>query len=165
MIRPRLDINSYTKDGFEPVCDIEDSYGNWIYTNQQRYMYDPHTSWVYAITCNNEIKKIGESGNPLGIRSPSSNQPRSGSTSRLGRYSNGAGTDKFVRDGLLKDIQAGKQTTIWAKKCPIIHTDLTIDGMSITVASAIHKELEKEYLDYIKKGNAGNYPDLNKGRA
>jgi hypothetical protein len=163
-MRPRLDIKSYIKDGFEHVCDITEYQGNWHYTGQGRYMYDPHTSWVYAITNNDVIEKIGESGNPLGIRG-SGNQPRSGSTSRLGRYPNGGGTDKFVRDSLRSAIQAGNQVSIWAKKCDIIETAVTIDGMSRTVNSAIHKELEKEYLDYIKKGNAGNYPNLNKGRA
>ena len=162
--RPRLNIDSYIKDGFEHVCDIKEYQGTWHYFNQGRYMYDPHTSWVYAITNNRLIEKIGESGNPLGIRGTGL-QPKSGSTSRLGRYSTGSGTDKFVRDGLQSAIQAGNQVSIWAKKCAIIEYPTTIDGMPTVVNSAVHKELEKIYLDYIKKGNAGNYPNLNKGRA
>ena len=164
MTRPRLDIRSYINDGFEHVCNVKEYQGTWIYEKQGRYMYDPHTSWVYAITSGSEIKKIGESGNPLGIKG-AGNQPKSGSTSRLGRYKDGAGTDAHIRASLQSDIQSGKTVSIWAKKCAIISTPITIDGMSTVVNSAIHKELEKEYLDYIKKGNSGNYPDLNKGRA
>lgn len=163
-IPPRRDIRTYIKDGFEHVCDVNDNYGNWHYSNQQRYMYDPHNSWVYAVTSDYDIKKVGESGNPLGIKGPG-NQPKSGSTSRLGRYKDGAGTDANIRKSLHDDVLADKQVSIWAKKCPIAKTELTIDGMGVVVNSAVHKELEKEYLDYIKKGNAGNYPDLNKGRA
>lgn len=164
MPRPRLDINSYIKDGFEHVCDVKEYQGTWIYQNQGRYMYDPHTSWVYAITTDCEIKKIGESGNPLGIKG-TGNQPKSGSTSRLGRYKDGTGTDAHIRTSLESDIRSGKTVSIWAKKCPIIDYPTTIDGMPAVVNSAVHKELEKAYLDYIKKGNAGNYPNLNKGRA
>jgi hypothetical protein len=170
----RLDINSYKDLGFKRVCDVKEYQGDWLYDNFPKdrsdpdyndYMYSKHDSWVYAITSDGTIKKIGESGNPLGIRGLG-NQPKTGSKSRLGRYSTGDGTDKFVRDSLKDDIQSGKQVSIWAKKCDIAETQITIEGNhSVTINSSIHKELEKELLDYIKNGNSGNYPDLNKGRA
>lgn len=164
MIRPRLNINTYIKDGFEHVCDIEYNGDIWNYFNQKRYMYDHHTSWVYAITSDDTIKKIGESGHPLGIRSGGT-QPKADTDNRLGRYIKGDKTDARIRAELRKDILAGKKVSIWAKKCPMVKTEITIDGMKVTVNSTVHKELEKEYLDYIKRGNAGKYPDLNKGRA
>jgi hypothetical protein len=63
-----ININSYLKDGFEKVCDVIQTYGEWKYTNINReLMYYTHTSWVYFIVENEEIVKCGETGNPLGI--------------------------------------------------------------------------------------------------
>ena len=167
MLQDRTDIRNYAEDGFQHVCDIEHYKDEWIYKNiNTSVMYDSHDSWVYAVTVDDKIKKIGESGHPLGKRSDTTNQPKSGTDNRLGRYRKGDGTDARCRQQLKKytDPTTPHTVSIYAKKCPIVQTEQTIAGMTISVQSTIHKQLEKEYLDYYKR-SVGRYPDLNTGRA
>ena len=74
-----LHIDNLKPDGFEKVCDVRDSgYCQWNYANMNdQLMFADHRSWVYAITQNNIVVKIGESGNPLGIKMPDG-QPKVG---------------------------------------------------------------------------------------
>lgn len=158
-------INHYLQDGFVKVCDIDPNLVyEWQYKNiNEEIMFSWHNSWIYFITLNDKIVKIGESGNPLGIRMAYSNQPTTGSKSRLGRYRTGDGTDASIRNALREDIRKGNIVSIWAKKCQIYSSEHTIAGNSISVNTTIHKALECHYLDYFKT-QFGYYPILNKSR-
>ena len=158
-------IDHYLQDGFVKVCDVDPtSIYEWRYTNiDHEVMYSDHTSWIYFITLNKEIKKIGESGNPLGIAKYSDDQPASNSKSRLGRYRGGDGTDSSIRYELREDIKKGNEVSIWAKKCQIYSSEHTLAGKPIQVNTTIHKALELHYLDYFKS-QVGHKPVLNKSR-
>lgn len=161
-----LDINNYTADGFVKVCNVKlTSYVNnfWGYSEQDRkVLYSPHTSWVYAICVDNQIYKIGETGNPLGIESSLGGQPVTGTKSRLGRYMRGCGTDEYIRASLQKEVLENR-VSIWARKCETFLVETIIAGTKEKTVTTTHKDLEIQYLDYIKK-NTGRYPVLNKAR-
>ena len=153
--------------GFQRVCTVKNLYGQWFYEQiDRKVMYKDHSSWVYCITMDGYIEKVGESGQPLGIitNNSASYQPKKGSESRLGRYINGDSTDKRIRDELREDIDAGRKVEIWALECP--ETIVPVDVMDTTfnLAAHIHKQLEKLILDMIKL-ETGFYPRLNSGRA
>lgn len=164
-----ISISSVVPDGFEKVCDICDPSGwgdRWLYENiNEDLMFSEHRSWVYAIVVSGDIWKIGETGNPLGIRyrRGTSSQPIPGSRSRLGRYRSGDTTDEYIREELAPVIQRGSRVEFWAKQCPIAATEVTIAGVKEQVGSAIHKELEVAYLDWIFE-QTGTLPLLNKSR-
>jgi hypothetical protein len=149
-------------------CNTIDNY--WYYSDIDRdIMFSDHTSWVYFITINGYIVKIGETGNPLGIENeywsydPSEweTQPKKGSKSRFGRYRNGDTTDERIRYELNEDIKSeNNKVEFYATKCKELTVKLPILG---TVSSQIHKALEKKLLDYFKL-HTGTYPRLNTGR-
>jgi len=162
-----LDIRRYKDDGLVKLCQVEPGwYGRWIYKNMdEKLMYSNHASWVYFIVVDNEIVKVGETGNPLGIRTRNSDQPSIGTKCRMGRLANlsGAGdTDGYIREQLETAV-AKHQVTIWVRKCKVIHTKITIGGIESTMDTAYHKAMEMEYLDLMRK-ESGGYPILNKGR-
>lgn len=159
-----LDISNYISDGFEKVCDVRQTLDHhWMYINQNEYiLYSTHRSWVYAICVNNKIVKIGETGNPLGIKHKIGNQPIIGTSSRLGRYRKGCGTDTDIREHLINEVADGK-VSIWARKCETFTIETTIAGNKVLSTTSIHKDLEMKYLDFIKE-KTGSYPLLNKAR-
>jgi hypothetical protein len=153
------------------VCTINLTIdNNWYYSDIDKdIMFDDHTSWVYFITINGHIVKIGETGNPLGIknenwsydRSEWETQPKKGSKSRFGRYRNGDTTDERIRFELEENIKSKKnKVEFYAIKCKELTVEVPMLG---TVSSQIHKALEKSLLDYFKLHN-GTYPRLNVGR-
>jgi hypothetical protein len=160
-----LDINHYINDGFVKVCKVQHQYSftfNWEYCDiNYDLLYSSHKSWVYAICVDNIIYKLGETGNPLGIAGYYF-QPKTGSTSRLGRYMNGDGTDAVIREKLSSEVNAGK-VTIWARKCDTILVETQVAGRKVNSLTTVHKDLEMKYLDYIKR-TTGKYPELNKCR-
>lgn len=164
-----LDINNYIVDDFCRVCRVEDPSGEgaeWVYSDiNEDILFDNHRSWVYFIVVDGIIWKVGETGNPLGIRYKrgTSNQPLPGSRSRFGRYRNGDESDWVVRRRLAEFITEGQTVEFWAKKCPIAAIEITIAGNKKNVGSAIHKDLEMEYLDFILE-QTGSLPRLNKSR-
>jgi hypothetical protein len=164
-----LDINTYLIDGFKPVCKVADPSGEgieWFYEDiNEELLFDEHRSWVYFIVVDGEIWKVGETGNPLGIRYKrgTSKQPLPGSRSRLGRYRNGDESDWVVRRRLAESLLDGSTVEFYAKKCPIAAVEVTIAGNKENVGSAVHKDLEMEYLDFIFE-NTGSLPRLNKAR-
>lgn len=166
MLQPALDINSYKRDGFELVCKPQRCWdGTWIYEDiNENIMFDDHRSWVYFIVVNDEIVKIGETGNPLGIRATTCNvgQPKCGSKSRFGRYRSGDSTDEMIRESLAKDVRAGR-VTLWARKCEMLEIGIKIRGMSSKTLTTFHKDLELRYLDEIYQ-QTGTLPLLNKAR-
>jgi len=177
-----FDINKYIGDGFQKVCDVklsqcifsqlfdvdgEPGYvePNWDYCNiDQSLMFSKHRSWVYAIVVENKIVKIGETGNPLGIRyiNSASIQPKHGTKSRFGRYRKfrtKSDTDSYIRDSLVDEVAQGK-VSLWALQCPIKMEEIYIVGKLTTVKSTMHKNIEQAYLVHFKE--KASLPRLNK---
>lgn len=174
-----LNIKDIKDFSFQKVCRIE-NYNvcknthprwkiEWLYTEiNQDLLYSDHRSWVYFITCNGNIMKIGETGNPLGIRKKAKddNQPLCATTNRLGRYNRyipSGDSDQFVREYMYDYIQNNSLVEIWAYKCPIVEIECEFNGEKIKVNSTIHKHLEKKLIDYYIN-YTGRYPVLNTGR-
>jgi hypothetical protein len=171
-------IKTYIPDGFVKVCDVaEDDDGMWYYTSiDDAVMFDPHRSWIYAIVTREfldieqgtidpdpgVVEKLGESGNPLGIRCQRGDktQPAKSTQSRLGRYRNGDGTDERIRAELHNEVAAGL-VSIWARKCMLIPIDVTIAGTNAQTALSFHKDVELRYLEHIFN-TTGKLPRLNK---
>lgn len=165
-MNPVLNVNLYKADGFVKICQVRAAYNpnNWEYFQINEFvMYDSHNSWIYFIVVNDEIVKIGETGNPLGIQTYWG-EPLSGSKSRLGRYMNGDGTDARIRKELEKAVLC-KQTKVefWARKCEKVVVKSTIAGCVIETETTFHKDMETQYLDYVHK-HMRSYPRLNKAR-
>ena len=159
-----LNVTTYAKDGFYKVCRVSqcEYTANWHYYEiNEDIMFCDHKSWVYFIVDDTEIVKVGETGNPLGIRNKV-DKNTTGSTSRLGRYMNGDQSDQFVRDSLADSVDKGT-VAIYAKKCDYIETPVVLGGVKTYAKSTIHKDLEMQYLDHIYF-HTGQYPRLNKGR-
>jgi len=161
-----FNINSYMVDGFEKVCDVENSYSEWRYKNINcDLMYSLHNSWVYFIVENETIVKCGETGNPLGIRETRNHygeiQPIGSSKCRFGRLRNGDGTDSYIRSELRNSIKCGNNISLWAKKCKLYVLDESLGGIIRSVDTSIHKHLELLYLEHFKE-HAGRLPLLNK---
>lgn len=161
-----LDINTYKVDGFFKICDValcQD--GSWRYKNiNQELMYKDHCSWVYFIVVDGVIVKVGESGNPLGIRSTTSQgnwpiQPITGTKSRFGRYRTGDGTDAYIREALENEAIAGK-VSLWAKECPLVESAVTLQGEKYFTKVSMHKHLEIDIMKHMISN--GCWPRLNK---
>lgn len=166
-------IDHYIDNGFIKICQVEDYCNHWYYKNVDRdLMYEDHRSWVYFIVRDREIVKIGETEQPLGIYTPTEDQPKSGTDCRLGRLrkqksttkSGKEDTDEFIRDNLREDISNGIEVSIWALKCPTVGVERTIGTSTSIVGGKFHKDLEKQYIDYFERC-VGQKPILNKGRA
>ena len=124
-------INHYTQLNLQRVCTIHSSkYSNdWVYKNiNHSLMYSSHRSWVYGLTVNDIIVKIGETGQPLGIayKRGYSDQPITGTESRFGRYARHkkaanthlADTDEFIRESLWKETSSSDFTVaFYVYKC------------------------------------------------
>lgn len=177
-------INDYVTDGFEKICDVYHEYADgdfsWQFYNiNDDLMYSDHNSWVYFIVSGDTIMKVGETGQPLGIKSSNClltgaveenelyeyssitwYQPVQRTTNRFGRLCGGfygeKDTDWYIRTSLHDDVLAGK-VSLWAKKCDRIEHTYQIAGKSVTVFSTVHKDLELLYIDAVN-------PLLNKGR-
>jgi len=164
-----IGIDQFKEDGFERVCTVRDPSSSgefWMYDDiREDLMFSDHRSWVYFIVVNEEVWKVGETGNPLGIRykRTQSSQPIPGSRSRLGRYRFGDTTDEYVREELAFEFRQGATVEIWAKQCPVAATPVLVAGNTEEVGSAIHKELEMAYLDWIWQ-KTHTLPRLNKLR-
>ena len=156
-------ITHYISDGFVKVCEVEEHFSHWQYKKiNQEVMYDDHRSWIYFIVSGTKIVKIGETGQPLGIKM-SDGQPKKGSECRLGRIRNGDGTDFDIRYSLREDLASGTKVSIWALKCPSYLTEHIIAGKAKQINTTIHKALELHYIDYFES-QTGHKPILNKGR-
>jgi hypothetical protein len=168
-MNPVFNIRHYKKDGFEKVCEvmINPFKGGWSYKNiNHNLMYSDHRSWMYFIVLDDEIVKSGETGNPLGIQESwqygdHDVQPKSGSTSRLGRYRNGDNTDSYIRDALRSAILEGQTVSFWAKKCPVKVIREQVGNELVEIKHTIHKDLEQAYFtNFLNQSNC--LPRLNK---
>ena len=124
------EIDYYIKHkGFKYVCGIEledytNGSDNWLYYEIEKdIMYSKSKGWIYIITLDGEIFKIGETGQPLGIRNKKTGQPIQGSKSRSGRMrrnnmngikSGKEDTDKRVRELAYPHLLQGKKMHIFA---------------------------------------------------
>jgi hypothetical protein len=166
-------INHYHNIAFKKVCRVRRTRLNeWYYEDIDKdIMFSSHSSWVYAITQNGFILKIGETGNPLGIANSYysydgpdwETQPKVGTQSRLGRLRRGDGTDQAIRWHLEDRIKSGELIEIYAYACPENILNARVVNETIEIKQQIHKQLELVLLDYIYK-KVGSYPELNKGR-
>jgi hypothetical protein len=159
-----LNINTYIADGLVKVCDVARDFENrWFYENiNEAMMYSEHRSWVYFVVVDNEIVKVGETGNPLGVRMKNSNQPKMGTEGRFGRYRTGDATDWFIRDELRSEVREGR-VTLWARRCEMVALTVSVAGCEDSTMTSFHKDLEMRYIDYIFS-QTGNLPRLNKAR-
>lgn len=141
----------YNGDDFKLVCEVDAkrcTTEKWVYTNiNDDILFDSHLSWVYIITVDDYVFKIGETANPLGIKRTVDNQPKSGSTNRIGRYVNGDGTDQGIRYAAARYLAAGHTVSFYAKKCEISNITTTIAGKPTTVSSVSQKSEELAYLN------------------
>lgn len=167
-----LDIRHFVSEGFQKVCDVDarSQVHEWWYFNiNKELMYSPHSSWVYFIVIDDSVVKVGESGNPLGLKNQSyydfnnlrETQPTGGSKARLARLRKGDGTDRFLREELTPYLHAGHSVSIWAKKCPVKSINENIGGRQIDIPAMVHKHMEIAYLEHFKK-NFGHLPYFNK---
>jgi hypothetical protein len=160
------DIKNFINDGFKKVCDVESVPGQWRYRNiQEDLMFDNHRSWVYLIVLDNLVVKVGETGLTLGIKAWYGNQVTTltGSKSRLGRLMNGDNTDSYIRSRLREDIKTGHQVSIWAKRCPVQTSTITVAGKEVSVSHTIHKSVEQAILGYFL-AEINQLPILNKAK-
>lgn len=163
-------ISHYTPLGFKRVCRINPGkYKSWYYTDiVEELLYSDHRSWAYAITVNGLIYKIGETGQPLGIKQKRPDplygyQPKLGTESRFGRYRKGDGTDERCRQELhriLKD--PNNRVEFWAMECPSLLQSFTLTE-DFELNAHVHKQMEHYLLDYYKS-HTGTYPALNPNR-
>lgn len=170
-----LNISHYIQDGFKKVCDVangsilaelnERYLGKFYYTNtDESLLFSKHNSWVYMIVDDTEVVKIGETGQPLGIRGNFNNgQPVWSTACRLGRLASwDDNTDGRIRKELDESTKKIK-VSIWAKPCQKTVTGVTVGGVTKDINLCFHKDLELAYLDYFYE-NVGRYPKLNVGR-
>jgi hypothetical protein len=158
-------IQYYAQDGFREVCRLEYYRRSnfWdVHVVDEQYMWDDHKSWIYIITDGNRVMKIGESGNPLGIRSR--NGVHRSTQCRIGRILSGDGTDSDIRRSLAESAaRAPSWVSIWAKRCDIITKTVVVGGQGRRLPTTYHKALELAYLDAYGEAT-DHYPPLNKGR-
>lgn len=166
-------INHYSTMNWQKVCKVNPHNNHWYYSEINKdLMFSDHRSWVYAITVDQKIAKIGETGQPLGIegaRNYNSStweiQPKTGTQSRLGRYRKGDGTDERIRESLNEAVNTAETSVeIYVVKCPTFSYQFNLNDKTVPIKSAIHKDLEKVLLDYYV-ANTGKLPPLNPNRA
>ncbi len=165
-------IEHYEPMGFKRICrvQLDDDNESWYYSNiDMDLMFSPHRSWLYLITVNGQVWKIGETGNPLGLHPARITgehpeiQPITGTQSRLGRYRKGDGTDSRCRAELRANITQGDLVEFWARECPKTPVDIELNDYVISIHSHHHKDLEMALIDYFVKFN-GRLPPGNLSR-
>ena len=157
-----LDINHYLQDGFYKIADVEPQLGNakkWQYTNQHPDLYSEHRCWVYMIVDGNEVVKIGETGQPLGIRKVYDDQPIISTECRFGRLRGAGGkgkhldgtiidTDTRIREKLQESVSRGT-VTLYAKQCQERIIEDSIGGKKMSSKLQSHKDMEIQIIAYM----------------
>jgi hypothetical protein len=166
-----LYLKHFSELDWRRVCRVKSKEHEWYYEDiNNEVMFSEHRSWVYIITVNGKIFKIGETGNPLGIRGNYSNdsfkecQPKLGTKCRLGRYRRSGDSDENIRQQLKNETRdPDTLVEFWAHKCKEESHKMVIAGMPLTIKYQIHKSLEKELINtYINLND--DYPPGNCGR-
>ncbi len=169
-VEPALNIYNYIDDGFVKIADVSKTSAphTWGLTEtNEDFLYMDHRSWVYFIVDGQQIVKVGETGNPLGVRAKRHDGLLKGTMSRFGRlishgsgYSPGPGdTDGRIRKELHESVKKGN-VSLWARRCEYVEVKEVIAGNERTVVHSSHKDLEVAYLDHIFK-ETGSYPRCN----
>jgi len=171
-----MKITDFVHDGFCKIADVRwhpceqrIREGKWTLVNtNDLLLFSEHDSWIYCIVEGDIIKKLGETGNPLGVQNKDGSLA-TGTQGRLGRLcsmgsinSDTTDTDTRIRYELQDSIDA-EVVSIWAKPCEIVYTTVSFHGQEKQVKLTTHKDLERVMLDHIY-AETGTYPDLNKGR-
>jgi len=153
-----LEADGWCRRGFEQVARVElrddndwnDPSPTWLFVDQHSLFAARHAPWVYFITRNNIIVKVGETNDFFAILN-GEGQPRSGTAGgrmgRLGRHKDWArpnDTDMRIRREL-KIAAAHQEVAVWAN--PIV----TGEGSQV-IESKILKEI---------KNTSGSLPWLN----
>jgi hypothetical protein len=161
----------YTGINWQRICRIRSAGAEWYYENIDRsLMFSSHRSWVYAITVDGKIFKIGETGNPLGIEPNYAYdrfdewQPKIGTQCRFGRYRKGGDSDETVRRQLILETENDDiLVEFWAYPCEEIIEKRIVGGHEIEMKAQIHKSMEKQLINLYILLN-GKYPPGNTGR-
>ena len=166
-----FNIDNYIIDGFTKIADVQNLENlKWkLFNRNPTDLYSDHTSWVYMVVVGKEIVKIGETGQPLGIRMQigERDQPAIGTHNRFGRLrgyghavAGAKDTDCYIRYELREEASAGK-VSLWAKKCKQKTIKELIGGAEQTIHLSSHKDIEQAYLTFIHR-ETGRLPRLNK---
>jgi hypothetical protein len=150
-----LSLTHFVEFGFEQVARVEIWVGNlWLYKDYDpELLYSTHSSWLYIIVVDGQVYKLGETGNPLGIKSKTHQQPKTGTSSRLGRLANHSShgdTDYRLREELHSAVIAG-QVEIWAYKCPIKQQSMRLANLDFDIQQTVHKDLEAKILTQLNQ--------------
>ena len=158
-----LNINHYLQDGFYKIADVEPQLGDdtkWNFVNQHPDLYSEHRCWVYMIVDGNEVVKIGETGQPLGIKKVYDDQPKITTECRFGRLRGAGGkgrridgthsdTDVRIRLELQESVSRGT-VSIYAKQCEERIIKDTIGGKPMSIVLQAHKNMEIQIIAYMK---------------
>ena len=158
-----LDINHYLQDGFYRIADVEPQLGNatkWNFINQHPDLYSEHRCWVYMIVDGNEVVKIGETGQPLGIRKIRDDQPQITTECRFGRLRGAGGkgrnmdgtytdTDMRIREELQESVSRGT-VSIYAKHCDERVIEDSIGGKPMSIVLKANKNMEVQIIAYMR---------------
>jgi hypothetical protein len=161
----QLDIRHFINDGFRLICSPyispSDKTKWWYDVHDADAMFGTHDSWVYFITCEGKVVKVGETGLPLGIYAKHTGRVIASTKCRFGRLANLGGTDEYIRTELKSEVRKGT-VSLWAKRCDKILHECTIAGKPTQAEFCSHKQLELYYLDYLT--DHAIFPALNKCR-
>jgi len=166
-----LCLEYFSEIGWKKVCRVKSRGLEWYYEDiDTSVMFSEHTSWIYVITVDGIIFKIGETGNPLGMEGSYSYdnfkeyQPQSSTKSRLGRYRKHDGTDENIRRLLIEETTNNNVLVeIWAHECQEFFYEKSVRGKLLRLKGQIHKSFEKELINQYILLNK-HLPPGNRGR-
>jgi len=168
-----LNVSNYIADGFQHVADVAQlpygPYGNWQLTNvNEELLFSEHDSWVYIIVEDDQVVKLGETGQPLGIQGERTYMLK-GTQSRFGRLISHGDATEFARDTdsriryhLQESASQGK-VSLYALKCKKVDQIISVLGNEHVYSASIHKAVEKAYLNKIQH-KLDKLPKLNMAR-
>lgn len=168
----KLHIKNYINDGFQHIADVKQKeyghYSNWELSNvNEELLFSEHNSWVYVIVEDEQVVKLGETGQPLGVKGTRTFMLQ-GTQSRFGRLishgdalADARDTDSRIRFHLWESAMQGK-VSLYAFKCPSETITTNVFGVEHTFVAHTHKTVEKAYLTSLSA--SGCLPKLNKAR-
>lgn len=151
------DIAPYLDKGFRHVAQVclrTDHSNEWNFKNMNvSMMFSKQPGWIYIITLEGNVYKIGSTSSVLGRRSRQGSQPIVETWARLGRYRGNfehekADTDERIRCELFPALREFKEVSFYAKSFA------ELDYSQIKV---IEKELIQSYINMHKMYPPGNH--------
>ena len=153
-------IQSLIDQGFSRVANVYLPYPKsnlWNYKDMDpNLMFSKKEGWVYAITLEGDIYKIGMTGTVLGRRAKRSDlQPVGQTDNRLGRYrqdftnynTDVTDTDERIRTELFQHLLNGAEVSVYAK---------SFAGQSKAQIEQVEKTYITEYMNQFGKLPLGN---------